>query len=242
MNFEKSLVEKSFMEMPQDEPFICSFSGGKDSTIALSMACEKGEAKALIHWSNKEKTTSIFHSQDLSIINCQAEHLNLPVIIANYTPWKHRVELLRIYKEFADKGIKSIVFGDIDEIDSAKMQYILCDMAGLIPRYPLWNKTSKELFMEMKFRRIKTVITRVNTAMLSSEWLGHVFDEKVYLTFCQMGIDPFGEKGEFHTTVVDADVFARPINYSIMKNKDTENEIILRLSSHYCEDNIYRIM
>ncbi|MFR2755396.1 MAG: hypothetical protein ACLTC0_07375 [Eisenbergiella massiliensis] len=241
MNFENSLVEQSFIEMPKDEPFICSFSGGKDSALALSMACEKGEAKAIIHWCNKEKNTSIFHSQDLSIINCQAEHMNLPVIIANYTPWKHRVQLLRTYKELACKGIKSIVFGDINEIDSAKMQYILCHMAGLIPRYPLWNKTYNDLFMEIKSRRIKTVITRVNTAMLSSEWLGHVFDEKVYNTFCQMGIDPFGEKGEFHTTVVDADVFISPINYCITKNKGIDNEIILQLSSHYCVDNIYHI-
>ena len=30
---------------------------------------------------------------------------------------------------------------------------------------------------------------------------------KMFDSFCKMGIDPFGEKGEFHTTVIDADIF-----------------------------------
>ena len=50
----------SFLDMPLGEPFICSFSGGKDSVLALSLASEKGNAKGLIHWSNNLQVRPLF--------------------------------------------------------------------------------------------------------------------------------------------------------------------------------------
>ena len=55
MNFKES-----FENMPEGEPFICSFSGGKDSVIALSMAAEKGEARGLLNWFDEEQNKSVF--------------------------------------------------------------------------------------------------------------------------------------------------------------------------------------
>lgn len=50
MKRENSLIvdpSHSFLDMPLGEPFICSFSGGKDSVLALSLASEKGNAKGI---------------------------------------------------------------------------------------------------------------------------------------------------------------------------------------------------
>lgn len=116
----------SFLDMPLGEPFICSFSGGKDSVLALSLASEKGNAKGLIHWSNKLTSTSTFHEQSISIVKQQALNLDLPLTITSFSPKEHRLELLKIYEDFASQGIKSIVFGDIYLMDSVKLQSILC--------------------------------------------------------------------------------------------------------------------
>lgn len=240
-SFETNKIELSFAEMPKDEPFICSFSGGKDSSIALSMALERGTAKGLIHWYDKEKNSSIFHSQDFSVISCQAYRIGLSLNITYYTPWKHRLELLRAYQKIASEGVKSIIFGDINLCDSVKFQNIICEKAGLVPRYPLWGKDYDWLFAEMKKRRIKPVITRVNTSMLGERFLGKTFDSDIYKQLKELDVDPFGEKGEYHTTVVDADFYTQPLEYTLGK-ECLDNEICLTLSSHYHENSIYRLL
>ncbi|MFQ9014662.1 MAG: diphthine--ammonia ligase [Ruminococcus sp.] len=229
--------ENSFDEMPDGEPFICSFSGGKDSVIALSMAWEKGEAKGLINWFDEEQNKSVFHNQDLDLIKLQAECVELPLYTTRYTPWSHRVELIDIYKRFSEQGIKSIIFGDIYLADSAKLQTILCKKAGLIPRFPLWNKDLKDLYNIMQNRKIKTIISRVNTAYLNEEWLGKEYNMEMFDSFCKMGIDPFGEKGEFHTTVIDADIF----KVSLL-DKLIDEDARIQLSAHELKDNIYRLL
>ena len=239
--FDMEKIENSFLEMPMGEPFVCSFSGGKDSAIALAMAMEKGKAKGLVHWYDGEKNTSIFHSQDFSIINCQAQHIGLPLIVVHYTPWKHRLQLLRTYQEMKKKGEKSIVFGDINICDSVKIQSILCEEAGLIPRYPLWNKDYDWMFTEMQKRKIKAIITRVNTSMLEARWLGQTFNENVYQQFKNLAIDSFGERGEYHTTVVNADFFLKEIEFTFYEDR-IGNKLQLKLSSHYHEKNIYRLI
>ncbi|WP_270564206.1 hypothetical protein [Clostridium beijerinckii] len=240
--FEFSEIENSFMDMPEGEPFICSFSGGKDSTIALSMACERGEKRGLIHWVDDDSKESAFHFQDLSIIKEQAQCIDVPLTITYDLPWRNRMELLRTYKNFAEQGIKSIVFGDIFVEDSVKLQSILCKMAGLIPRYPIWGKSHPELIKEINKRRIKPIITRINTSMLSEEWLGKAFNEEVYDAFCSLGINPFGENGEFHTTVVDADVYKKAMNYNLCSNEKQEDCVNINTSVHNRAHKVFKLI
>lgn len=228
----------SFESMPDGEPFICSFSGGKDSVIALSMASQKGEARGLINWFDRKQKKSVFHNQDLRLIQIQAECVKLPLYTTEFTPWSHRVDLINVYKKFAEQGIKSIIFGDIFLADSAKLQSILCKKAGLIPRFPLWEKDMNQLLGEMQRRKIRTIISRVNTAYLGEEWLGKEYDKDLYDLFNEMGIDPFGERGEFHTTVIDADIFKEPLSERLKEEYGAK----IDLSFHELKDNIYRLL
>ena len=52
-----------------------------------------------------------------------------------------------------------------------------------------------------------------------------------------MGIDPFGEKGEFHTTVIDADIF----KVSLL-DKLIDEDARIQVSAHELKDNIYRLL
>ena len=232
MNFKES-----FENMPEGEPFICSFSGGKDSVIALSMAAEKGEARGLLNWFDEEQNKSVFHKQNFKLIQMQAECMHLPLYTTKYTPWSNRLDLVRVYKEFAAQGIKSIIFGDIYLDDSAKMQTVLCQKAGLVPRFPLWEKKLSDLIEEIEKRNIVTVISRVNTACMSDKWLGKEYNRELFNEFEKSGIDPFGEKGEFHTTVVDADIFKESL-YDRLKR---EQNVEIDFSFHELKDNIYRL-
>ncbi len=235
-------METSFEKMPDGEPFICSFSGGKDSTIALSMACERGECKGIIHWFDEEKNKSVFHAQDQEIIESQSKCMELPLIISNYTPWSHRLELIEEYKELARQGVKSIIFGDIYIEDSVKLQQIICKKAGIVPRFPLWKKNYEFLFCEFQKRNIKTIISRVNICFLDDKWLGKEYNQETFEQFEKLGIDQFGEKGEFHTTVVDADIFKKPLSYRLSDVSKDGNDVKIGLSSHELQDNVYQLL
>lgn len=230
--------KNSFEKMPSGEPFVCSFSGGKDSVLALCRANDRGEARGLLTWYDEEQQGSVFHHQSIKIIQTQAESMGLPLIISKFTPWSHRLELIEQYKDFAAQGIKSIIFGDIYLQDSAKMQSILCKKAGLIPRFPLWGESIETLFRDLEERKIRTIISRVNTAYLDEKWLGKEYDQNTFNAFKEIDIDSFGEKGEFHTTVIDADIFKNSID--VMKEKEDGAEI--NLSKHELKNNIYRLI
>lgn len=233
MPINYTYIKNSFTDMPKGEPFICSFSGGKDSALALSMACEIGIAKGIVHWSNNEENLSIFHCQGLSIINEQARCMEIPLTIVHNTPWENtRLKLLNMYKDFRKQGINSIIFGDILNENSLKYQVALCRAAGLIPRYPIWNKSHSELMVELENRKIKTIITRINTDLLDAKWLGKIFDRDVYGAFCELDIDPFGENGEFHTTVVNADIFKEEMRYCLDDSAMIDGQIVIHLSTH----------
>lgn len=226
-------IKNSFTDMPKGESFICSFSGGKDSALALSMACEVGNAKGIIHWSDKEENSSIFHCQNLSIIKEQAKCMDIPLTIVHNIPWENtRLKLVNLYKDYRKQGIKSIVFGDILDENSLKYQVTLCRVAGLTPRYPIWRKSHSELMVELENRHIKTIITRINTDLLDAKWLGKVYDRTIYKTFCFLDINPFGEYGEFHTTVVNADIFKDEMRYSLDDSSMTDDQAAIGLSTH----------
>ena len=241
MKMESSMIfdpSNSFIEMPSGEPFICSFSGGKDSVLALSLACEKGIPKGLIHWSDKIRKTSIFHEQSIAIVKQQAISLGLPLTISSFSPKEHRLELLRLYENFAAQGIKSIIFGDIYLLDSVKLQSILCQKAGLVPRYPLWHKSYDDLMRDIIYYNIKSIISRINIRKLASNWLGAEFNQKVYHEFLKLNIDPFGENGEYHTTVVDGKIFKKPLTYTINTTENTS----INLSVHSLLDNTLKLI
>ena len=157
MKRENSLIvdpSHSFLDMPLGEPFICSFSGGKDSVLALSLASEKGNPK------------------------------------------------------------------------------------GLIPRYPLWERNYADLMRNINKHEIISIISRINIEKLDSKWLGVAFNQEVYQEFMKLDIDPFGENGEFHTTVVDGKIFKNPLKYSINTTENTS----INLSIHSLSDNTLKLI
>jgi len=122
-----------------------------------------------------------------------------------------------LYKEIAKKGVKYVVHGALSEEEYVLFHEKLCQSAGLQLCVPLWKKTSDELMDELENYNIRSVITMVDNNKLSREWLGRIYDRTVYNHFNVLNIDPLGECGEFHTTVVDATLFQNPLDYKVLE-------------------------
>jgi diphthamide synthase (EF-2-diphthine--ammonia ligase) len=51
----------------------------------------------------------------------------------------------------------------------------------------------------------------VRTPWLDGTWLGRPLSADMKDVFVTRGIDPCGERGEYHTAVVDSPLFSRPV-------------------------------
>ena len=207
--------EEKLRSLPENECFVCMFSGGKDSALALALAIKTGNLHELLHCTDMDTQQSVWHLQSLEVVKNQAEAISSRLKIITYSAWEGRTKLVKLYQHYVTQGVKSIVFGDLYEEKQAKLQVALCLSAGLIPRMPLWRRPFEELLNLLEVHQICSIITCLESEKIDSKWLGKKFDRSMYEYFRKLGIDPFGEQGEFHTTLVNADYFKKPLLYKI---------------------------
>ena len=105
------------------------------------------------------------------------------------------------------------VVGDICSIKNANRKIELCKQVGLAPCMPLWNKAYEWLYSEMNKRRLKCLLSSVRPII--KDYAGKILDDEIYEKFKNIEMNPFGEMGEFHSTLLDLDIFKFPIQYEI---------------------------
>ena len=200
--------------IPNGAPFIFLFSGGKDTALALSIILEGGAKPIeLLHCVDSENEASLFHEQRKEIVNAQASKLGIPIRYLPYKWWVRWDKIVKLYAEYRKKGVKYVAFGDLNSEGNIDFQVKLCISAGLIPCFPLCFIPYERLIKEIENRKIKSIITTINDGAIDSSFLGKCFDKEIYDRFKKLDIDPFGEAGEFHTTLVDANCFSEAIEY-----------------------------
>ena len=78
---------------------------------------------------------------------------------------------------------------------------------------PLWQKPRHEVVNELIQLKFICIVVTVNLDLgMTTEDLGRVIDHDYVNELVARGIDPCGESGEFHTTVIDAPIFKNPLS------------------------------
>ncbi|MGM0446318.1 MAG: diphthine--ammonia ligase [Bacillota bacterium] len=206
-----------------DNKSFCSWSGGKDSTLSLYKALNaKMDVKYLLNMMNEDGKNSRSHNLPLDIIKAQSDSLNIP-LITKKTTWETYEEIfIDTLKQFNKDGIKYGIFGDIDLEDHRKWEEKVCEKANLNAVLPLWQQKRKVLLKEFLDLGFKTMIVVVNESYLDKKYLGKILDKELVNEFEEIGIDPNGENGEYHTVVLDGPIFNYPIK--VKKQNILHNE------------------
>lgn len=207
LNFENEDILRT---IPEGKSGVCLYSGGKDCGLALSMALEKSNIAALINCCEQEHP--MFHQHDKDLMSLQSQALKIPIIYSN-GHWKNSANIKEILKKFKQQGVEYILFGDICSTKNANRKLKLCEDISLIPCMPLWNLSYDNIYDEMKKRNLICLLSSVRPKI--KEYLGKIFDDEIYETFKKIGISPLGENGEFHSTLLNLDVFEFQIKYNI---------------------------
>jgi uncharacterized protein (TIGR00290 family) len=192
--------------------FVTSWSGGKDSCYAMMQAVKLGfTPKVLLNMMNENGKISRSHGLPLSILNQQAQKMQLPIETVPATWGDYEEKFITVLKSLkANYDLEIAVFGDIDLQPHKDWEDKVCQAASLKAILPLWQQDRIALVNEMIETGIETMIVSCNTIM-GETYLGQILTKELALELLEKGIDPCGENGEFHTMVINCPLFSEKI-------------------------------
>jgi uncharacterized protein (TIGR00290 family) len=191
-----------------------SWSSGKDSTYALHCLGPDIEVTRLLVTVNEEVDRVAMHAVRRSLLEQQADRLGLPLhVVSIPSPCPNDIYEARMgvaMEEALREGVGAMVFGDLFLEDVRLYRERALAPTGIVPVFPLWSRPTDELARQIVTGGVRAVLTCVDPAQLSPSFVGRAFDEDL-LHDLPPGVDPCGERGEFHTFVWDAPMFSSPV-------------------------------
>ncbi|WP_200831831.1 diphthine--ammonia ligase [Aquimarina sp. AU474] len=211
-------------------PFMCSWSGGKDSCYALHLAKDKGMIPTvLLNVLNEYGDRSRSHGIPKDVLMAQADAMGLPIHFFEST-WNdyERLYIQNLVSLTETYDIDTSVFGDIDIISHRAWEEKVSKAARLHPILPLWQQSRKQLVLDMIDYGIEAIIVSCNH-QLGKDFLGRTIDHNLVNELENLGIDTCGENGEYHTLVTNAPFFKNKIEIEILEKETTSNYNFLHL-------------
>lgn len=179
-----------------------SWSGGKDSYLALQRTATSFDVEALLTMFTEDGTRSRSHGLRPEVLARQADLLNLDLVSGSGSWATYEREFKRMLRELAERGFSHAIFGDIF-LDQHKMWVErICNECGLEAVEPLWGEDTTALLREFLATGAQAQIVATKAALLNEEWLGKRLRDDMLTTFESLGVDACGERGEYHTLVV----------------------------------------
>ena len=191
------------------------WSSGKDSTFALMEARRLGLARIEVLVTTVREDGAVpSHGTDPGLLERQAEALGLEMItvpLPSPCPnTEYEARTGRVAGALKARGLTHVVFGDLFLADIRRYREGQAAGWGMEPLFPLWDRDTTALAREMIASGLDARICALDPARVPERFAGARFDA-AFLEALPEGTDPCGENGEFHTVVVDAPVFAKPI-------------------------------
>lgn len=199
-------------------PFFTSWSGGKDSCLALYRAWQSGlNPQALLTMLIENGARSHAHGLSVEVLSAQAKSLGLTLTVQRASWETYEQVFTAALCDLRSRGITVGVFGDIDLKQHKAWVEQVARKAGIQPVFPLWQeerapaRARVEVVKDFLDCGFQAMIVAVQDRILTPDFLGRLFDAKLLLELEKRGVDPAGEEGEFHTVVFDGPIFNFPL-------------------------------
>lgn len=194
----------------------CSWSGGKDSMLALHRAREAGFAvEALLSMFDESGERSRSHAISPALMRTQAAALGLPLVMRQAGWSDYEAVFVDQLRQFAAAGLTHGLFGDIDLQPHRDWEERVCASAGLRAELPLWGQPRRALVDALLALGYRARVVCVDARFLGADFCGREFDA-AFVAELPPGVDACGENGEFHTFVFDGPRFARPVAHEVV--------------------------
>lgn len=151
------------------------------------------------------------HGLRPELVAAQAARLGLRSVTARCAWSTYDAAFTTALRELAADGITHVVFGDLVYPAHREWAETRCAEAGLTAVEPLFGTCTSALFDAFVASGAKALMVTVRQPWLDESWLGRPLSAGMKNVFAARGIDPCGERGEYHTAVVDSPLFSHPV-------------------------------
>jgi len=177
-----------------------------------------GAPAALLTSINEAADRVSMHAVRTDVLRAQAEAAGLP-LIAVPLPWPCTNEIYEqrmgaaVQAAVAD-GFTHVAFGDLFLEDVRRYREERLAGTGLTPIFPLWGRPTDALAREMIAGGLEAVITCIDPRVTPRAFAGRAFTSAL-LADLPAGIDPCGERGEFHTCAIGGPMFSKRVEVEV---------------------------
>jgi uncharacterized protein (TIGR00290 family) len=194
-----------------------SWSSGKDSAWALwnLRADPRYEIVALLTTFNAAADRVAMHAVRRQLVEAQAGAARLPLWSAEI-PFpcsndQYEEVMRMVIARSLEQGIDAFAFGDLFLRDVREYRERQLASTGIAPIFPLWERPTDTLAKEMIAGGLRARLTCIDPRVLPRDFAGREFDSTL-LTELPAGVDPCGERGEFHTFAWAGPMFDQPLS------------------------------
>jgi len=196
--------------------YIVSWSGGKDSCMALYEALRRGcKVTHLVNFISNDEKRVRFHGTNADLIKQQGAAMGIKV--AQYeTDWDgYERDFKAGVRKMLPTGVKGMIFGDIYLDVHKEWVNRVCGEIGIEALEPLWGRPTDEILDQFIQLGFEAVIVGVNSRQMDEKWVGRKVDDSFRDYLKKNNIDPCGENGEYHTVVINGPIFLQPLSLTL---------------------------
>jgi ABC transporter with metal-binding/Fe-S-binding domain ATP-binding protein len=203
--------------------WVSLFSGGKDSSWALSRALAAGLDVARLVTVHPEGDSYMYHVPATRLADLAAESVGIPLVsvepgdfeaeAATDSGAQGDAELEPLEAALAglagdlDGGLAGVVAGAVESEYQASRVEAMADRLDADVYAPLWRRDPRDLADAMLDAGFEIRIVQVAAYGLDESWLGRTLDRDTLADLERLndeyGVHVLGEGGEFETLVVD---------------------------------------
>jgi len=195
---------------------LIAWSSGKDSAWALFEAQRSGDYEIVGALTTVTETFGrvAMHGVREELLAAQCEAIGLPPIIVPI-PFPcpneiHEARMGAVLARAKAEGVTHVIFGDLFLEDVRAYREAKMAGSGIAPIFPLWGRPTGALARAMIEGGLATRLVTVDLKVMPKSFAGRSFDFDL-LAALPAGVDPCGERGEFHTCVLAGPMFKRAV-------------------------------
>ena len=201
---------------------LLSWSSGKDSAWALHVLRQQADLDVvgLLTTFNETFDRVAMHAVRRDLVEAQAAAAGLPLVpVMLPYPCTNEVyedQMKAALAEAKASGVTHVAFGDLFLVDVREYRVRLLDGSGVEPLFPIWTtvEDTPDLARRMLADGLGAFLTCVDPKQLSERFVGRQYDDSL-LAELPAGVDPCGERGEFHTFCFRCPAFSNEIPVTI---------------------------
>ncbi|MHB2033968.1 MAG: Dph6-related ATP pyrophosphatase [Gemmatimonadaceae bacterium] len=214
-------------------PAAFSWSGGKDSSLALQAVLAEGrfQVTRLVTTVTEAYDRVSMHGVRTELLRAQARavgfplhEIRLPVVVTGEV---YENAMREHFGALAAQGVKHVLFGDLFLEDIRAYRERQTAQLGMTCEFPLWMRDTRRLAEEFVEQGFRAVLVSVDPKAIDPSFCGRELDRDL-LRDLPPECDPCGENGEFHTFVYDGPILANPVPVH-------KGEVVERSGFYYCD-------